>query len=86
MGEGGFCVNVWLEEEPLPGPADVPEGHGHGLSALFFALAGTLRPRAGVIQVESNVVRCRQGAGGRRGHNPPSPSSGGGERTVKPKP
>lgn len=42
-----------------------------------FALAGTACPRAGVIQVESIMVLRRQGAGGRRWHNPPSLSSRG---------
>lgn len=43
-----------------------------------FSLTGTARPRAGVIQVESIAVPRRQGAGGRRWHNPPSVSSHGG--------
>lgn len=36
VGEGGFCIDVWLEEEPPPGPADVPEGHGMA-SPLYFS-------------------------------------------------
>lgn len=37
VGEGGFCVNVQLEEELSLGPADVPESHGMASPLCFLS-------------------------------------------------
>jgi len=85
VGEGGFCVNVWLEEEPPPGPTDVPAGHAQPHHRVFD-LAGTARPKAGVIQVKHRGTHAGGGLGGGGGsaHHPCAPAAG--ERTaLKPK-